>query len=317
MAIQAADALAYAHAHGVIHRDIKPGNLLLDDVGQVWVSDFGLARIESDPGLTVTGDLIGTLRYMSPEQALAKQVPIDHRCDIYALGVTLYETLTLRAAFDGKDRQEILRQIALEEPPALRKIDRSIPLDLETITLKAMAKHPDDRYQQAGQLADDLRRYLEDRSIVARRDNLSRRLVKWSRRNAGFVTTALIMLAVLFTGLLVGSSFVLHAWGRTHDAQLQASQDRDRFLRERDESLRNLYLADVRLSHGEWLDGHLEAFDALLDRHRKDGDLQQNLRGWEWNYLEYLRQSGRPQIKSQTACRTMESRRNSGCERPG
>src|SRR5206468_2968600 len=117
-------------------------------------------RFQDDADLTRTGDVLGTLRYMSPEQALARRVVIDHRTDIYSLGVTLYELLTLRPAFDGRDRQELLRQLAHEEPPAPRRLDPAIPRDLETIVLKAMSKEVAGRYATAQELADDLRRFL-------------------------------------------------------------------------------------------------------------------------------------------------------------
>src|SRR5207245_9443954 len=138
---QAAEALDYAHQMGVVHRDIKPGNLMLDGRGDVWVTDFGLAQLlQGDAHLTLTGDWVGTLRYMSPEQALAKRVVIDHRTDVYSLGVTLYELLTLRPAFPGRDRQELLRQVAFEEPKRPRRVNKAIPAELETIVLKAMEK---------------------------------------------------------------------------------------------------------------------------------------------------------------------------------
>ena len=118
---------------GVVHRDVKPANLLLDTGGNVWVTDFGLARLGEGPGLTVSGDLLGTLRYMSPEQALARHGLVDHRTDVYSLGATLYELLTLHPAVDGASRQEILHRLAFEEPVAPRKRDRSIPADLATV----------------------------------------------------------------------------------------------------------------------------------------------------------------------------------------
>ncbi|HZT79275.1 MAG TPA: serine/threonine-protein kinase, partial [Gemmataceae bacterium] len=198
--IQAAEALEHAHALGVIHRDVKPSNLLIDGQGRLWVTDFGLAQVQADSGLTMTGDLVGTLRYMSPEQALARRGLTDHRTDVYSLGVTLYELLALRPAFLGSDRQELLHQIASEEPVAPRRLSRGVPRDLETIVLKAMAKEPGERYQAAQELADDLRRFLNDEPIRARRPTVVQRLRKWIRRHRAVVGTAaagfLVALAV-------------------------------------------------------------------------------------------------------------------------
>src|SRR5262249_59367764 len=134
---------------GVLHRACKPSNLLIDVRGQLWVTDFGLARLQSEASLTMTGDLLGTLRYMSPEQALAKRVVIDHRTDVYSLGATLYELVTLHPVFEGDDRQALLRQIAFAEPRPPRKLNPSIPRELETIILKALAKDPSSRYAAA------------------------------------------------------------------------------------------------------------------------------------------------------------------------
>jgi serine/threonine protein kinase len=139
---QVAEAMDQAHEQGIIHRDIKPSNLMLDSRGKVWITDFGLAQFQAGAELTMTGDLIGTLRYMSPEQALAKSVIVDHRKDIYSLGATLYELLTLRAPYEGNDRQELLRQIAFEDPKPFRRINPRIPAELETIVLKALEKNP-------------------------------------------------------------------------------------------------------------------------------------------------------------------------------
>src|SRR6185369_14584466 len=192
LGIQAAEALDHAHTRGILHRDIKPGNLLLDEQGQLWVTDFGLAQIQGNPGLTLSGDILGTLRYMSPEQALARRVVIDGRTDVYSLGVTLYELLTLRPAFDGKDREEVLRKIAFEEPERPRRLKRDIPLELETITLKAMARTPTDRYGTAQELADDLRRFLADEPIRARRPTLAQRARRWMRRHQTLVWSAAV-----------------------------------------------------------------------------------------------------------------------------
>jgi len=152
-----------------VHRDVKPANLLSDVQGNLWVTDFGLARLQADAGLMITGDLLGTLRYMSLEQALAQRGYLDHRTDIYSLGVTLYELITLRPAVDGQDWQEILRKIAQDEPALLRGFNPATPHELETILLEAINKEPGLRYATALELADDLRRFLEDQPIKARR----------------------------------------------------------------------------------------------------------------------------------------------------
>ena len=188
LGLEAAEALEHAHQEGIIHRDIKPANLMVDAKGNLWVTDFGLARLQSDSGLTISGDLLGTLRYMSPEQALGKRVLIDGRTDIYSLGVTLYELVTLQPAFDGRDRQELLRQIAEEEPRPPRKLNGSIPRELETIVLKAMTKEPESRYATAQELADDLRRFLEHKPIRARRPSVWEHVAKWVSAHPSFVS---------------------------------------------------------------------------------------------------------------------------------
>jgi serine/threonine protein kinase/Flp pilus assembly protein TadD len=199
LGLQAAEALEHAHELGVVHRDIKPANLLVDVRGHLWITDFGLAHIQGDTKLTMTGDLVGTLRYMSPEQALAWPGLVDHRTDIYSLGITLYELLTLEPAFRGRDRQEVLRRIEREEPQSPRRRSPAIPVDLETIVLKALAKEPQARYATARELADDLRRFLEDRPIRARKPGLGQRTVRWARRHKPVVVsaTAVLVLAVL------------------------------------------------------------------------------------------------------------------------
>jgi serine/threonine protein kinase len=200
LGVQAAEALDYAHGEGVIHRDIKPANLLVDSKGQVWITDFGLARCRDNAGLTLTGDVVGTLRYMSPEQALGKRPLLDHRTDIYSLGVTLYELLTLEPAFPGSDRQEIMQQIAFEESRRPRRLNRAIPLELETIILKAVEKNAADRYATAQELADDLRRFLEDKPIRASRPTLMQRAAKFSRRHRSLVWAAAVFLVLALIG---------------------------------------------------------------------------------------------------------------------
>ena len=157
-----------------MHRDVKPSNLLLDLRGQLWVTDFGLAQVAGDPGLTISGELLGTIRYASPEQLLARRGIVDHRSDVYSLGATLYELLTLRPPFEERDRNALIRQIADDDPRQPRSLDPSIPSELETIVLKALRKDPADRYGTAQELADDLKRFLDGRPILARRPTRGR-----------------------------------------------------------------------------------------------------------------------------------------------
>jgi len=198
LGVEAADALDHAHGLGILHRDIKPANLLIDPNGALWITDFGLARFPSDLSLTHTGDMVGTLRYMSPEQALARRGVVDQRTDIYALGLTLYELLTLRPAFDGRDHQELLRQIALDEPISPRRLNPAVPRDLETIVLKAIAKDPSSRYTTAQDLAADLRRFMDDKPILARRPGIPERTLKWARRHKELVATAAAIFVLAF-----------------------------------------------------------------------------------------------------------------------
>jgi serine/threonine protein kinase len=225
LGIQAAEALDYAHQMGVVHRDIKPSNLLIDctpsplgggpgrgclDTSglKLWITDFGLAMTQTDAGLTMTGDLLGTLRYMSPEQAAGKRLPLDHRTDVYSLGITLYELLAGRPAFDIGERAELLRAIAEVDPPPLRKLAPAIPADLQTIVHKAVEKDAADRYSTAGDLADDLQRYVEDRTIVARRTPFSGRARKWLRRHSALATCAAAVLLLVVAGLATSTLLI-------------------------------------------------------------------------------------------------------------
>nr|MBA3480318.1 serine/threonine protein kinase [Pirellulales bacterium] len=212
LAIHAADALEHAHACGVVHRDIKPSNLLVDERSVLWLADFGLAAVEAGADLTMTGDLLGTLRYMSPEQTQGSRIVLDHRTDIYSLGVTFYELLALRPAFDAAERAELLRQITDVEPLPLRRVDAAIPPDLETIMLKAMCKEAPDRYATAQEMADDLRRFLENKTIYARRPSLVERGAKWARRHVAMITVAATAFAGAAIACLVAGLMTLGAY---------------------------------------------------------------------------------------------------------
>jgi WD40 repeat protein/serine/threonine protein kinase len=201
-----ARSLAHAHFAGVIHRDIKPSNLMLGQDGTVWITDFGLAHLEDSSNMTATGDVVGTARYMSPEQASGNSATVDRRADIYSLAVTLYELLTLQPAYPAKDRQQLLKQIAFEEPTSLRRIDPEIPSELEIIVQKAMSKDMDERYTSAQELADDLRLFLDNRPIKAKPPTLAQIITKWTRRNpaiawASFVCCVLALIGSLFVAL--------------------------------------------------------------------------------------------------------------------
>ena len=202
---QAADALEFAHVSGVLHRDVKPSNLLLDAAGAVWVADFGLAKAADHDELSRAGDLVGTLRYMAPERFRGE---CDARSDVYALGLTLYEALTLCPAFEAADHAELVRRIASIEPTRPRAINPTVPLDLETIILKAIAPDPRSRYASAGAMADDLARFLDGRPVLARPSSTLEVLSRWVARNrlvavlSGAIL-ALTLVSILFIGLFL------------------------------------------------------------------------------------------------------------------
>jgi len=201
---QAAAGLAFAHARGVLHRDIKPSNLLLDTAGVVWITDFGLAK-SKDESLTRIGDILGTIRYMAPERFRGEG---DARADLYALGLTLYELLTLRPAFGSFDCPTLMELIKEVDPIRPRAIDGQVPRDLETVVLKAIDKDPNRRYPSAEALAEDLRRFLDDAPICARRTSAPERFWRSCRRNpvvAGLVGTTTALLMVLAIGSTVAA----------------------------------------------------------------------------------------------------------------
>jgi len=236
LAAQAAEALEHAHQVGVIHRDIKPANLLVDARGNLWVTDFGLAQFQNRAGLTRTGDLLGTLRYMSPEQAAGQGAALDQRTDIYSLGATLYELLTLEPLFAGTDHARLLRQIVSEEPRSLRAVDRAVPPELETIVLKAVSKSPADRYATAQEFADDLHRFLDNQPIRARRPNLVQRTRKWGQRHPSVIVASIVLLVLLSAGSLVGAVMI-------NSERERADQQRDRADKRADEAEKRFLMA--------------------------------------------------------------------------
>ncbi len=230
LGIQAARALDEAHQHGVIHRDVKPGNLLIDPQGTLFVTDFGLARIETAPGMTTTGDIMGTLRYMSPEQVAGDQGLIDSRTDQYSLGATLYELASLRPMFPETDRAGLINRILSADPDPLARVQPAIPADLATIIGKATRKSAGERYPRCRDLADELQRFLDNRPITARNPSWANRLGKWSRRNPLLVKAGLAGLVLATIGLVISNLLILEqkriAEERTREAQrLQGKSD--------------------------------------------------------------------------------------------
>jgi serine/threonine protein kinase/WD40 repeat protein len=209
--LQVAGALQYAHEQGILHRDVKPANLLLDLRGTVWVTDFGLAKATETESLTRPEDLLGTLRYMPPE---AFEGRFDPRSDVYALGLTLYELLSLTPAFNAADRQSLIKLVTTGEPAPLDRLDREIPADLVTIIHKALDRDPALRYQTAADLADDLQRFLDDMPIQARPISSVERLARWSRRNPAIAWLTATAAALVATVAIVSSV----SWYRVEQA---------------------------------------------------------------------------------------------------
>ena len=197
--LQVAEALEYANRQGVLHRDVKPSNLLLDPKGNVWVADFGLAKAADAEDITHSGDIVGTVRYMAPERFAGK---CDARSDVYALGLTLYELLALRPAFAAADRHELMRRVMSEEPERLRGLVPHLPRDLETIVHKAIDRDPARRYPTAAALAEDLQRFLDDKPIKARRVTAAEQAWRWARRNPAVASLAAGLLLALVAGLV-------------------------------------------------------------------------------------------------------------------
>jgi WD40 repeat protein len=270
---QVARALEYAHSQGILHRDIKPSNLLLDLHGTVWVTDFGLAKAIADDDLTHSNDLVGTLRYIAPERFSGRA---DARSDTYALGLTLYELLTLRPAFDETDRNRLIRQVTEGAPPRPRKLVPEVPRDLETICLKCLERQPSRRYDSAGALAEDLDRWLEGRPIAARRVSPLERSVKWARRKP-----ALAGLLAISTASLLGG-FLLVGWYNLRLSRALADS-----LRQQRRAERSAYIANVNLIRRSVEVGDVAVALAALDALGRAGGGSEG-RGFEWHYLRRL-----------------------------
>jgi eukaryotic-like serine/threonine-protein kinase len=249
---QAADALDHAHQFGVIHRDVKPANLIVDDRRNLWVTDFGLAQFHAAATLTRTGDILGTLRYMSPEQAAGHGTLLDARTDIYSLGATLYELLTLEPLFGGNDHRQLLNLILNEEPTRPRELSPSLPLELETVVLKAVSKTPVDRYGSAREFGDDLRRFLENRPVLARRPTWTQRARKWGRRHPSLIGASIVLLVLLTASSLVSAGLIRAAYDRERH---RAEEAEERFRLARRSVDEMIQVSEEELAGKPYLDG--------------------------------------------------------------
>jgi WD40 repeat protein len=293
--VQVADALEHAHQQGVTHRDVKPSNLLLDVRGTVWVTDFGLAKANDQPNLTHTGDVLGTLRYLPPE---AFDGQADARGDVYSLGLTLYELLALEPAFAANERNRLIKQVTTGEPTRLRKVNPQIPRDLETVVHKAIDRDPARRYPTAGEFAADLQRFLDDEPIRARRQGLAERCGRWARRNPLVAALTVALAFLLVAGTTVSTYFAMDATlarDRADDKAREAlanarkeAEERQRADREADAAWANQYVAHVNRMESDWENANLGRIRATLAIYRQPPPGRQDLRGWEWYYLERL-----------------------------
>jgi len=307
--VAVAEAIDYAHQCGAIHRDLKPGNILLDANGNPRVTDFGLAKkIQSDSGLTGSGQIMGTPSYMPPEQVAGKRGEVGTAADVYALGATLYCAMTGRPPFQAATAMDTVIQILSDEPVPPRRLNPSIPRDLETICLKCLEKKPDERYPSAAALAADLRRFLTGEPTAARPVTRLERAAKWARRKPALAASYLLgLLAVLLGGLGGTAVWQWRAAEGTRNAaksaQAEAERQRDtadvarrqadtaraaekearaEAERQREKFERFDYGRTIQVAHQEWRENNVPATLTLLDSTRPD------LRGWEWRYVHRL-----------------------------
>lgn len=263
-----AEAVHFAHEHGILHRDLKPSNVLLDAKDQPRVTDFGLAkRFEGDSEITMSGQLVGSPSYLPPEQAVAKRGKVSRRSDVYGLGPTLYHLLTGRAPFQAATLTETLQQVLDTEPVAPRLLNPGVPRDLETICLKCLEKEPAKRYPTAQALAEELERFLNGQAVLARPIGASAKAWRWCRRNRRLAVATVVALLSLLTGLIgVG-------WQWRRAERLAQAEIRERGRAEAEALLarRNAYAADMNLVQQALQEKDLARARELLNRHRPPG----------------------------------------------
>lgn len=283
---QVARAIHQAHTHGILHRDLKPRNVLMDDADRPFVTDFGLAKwMEGGPasgGQTQTGDWLGTPWYTAPEQARDASRAVA-ASDIYSLGATLYDLLTGRPPFRAAPGPEALHQLLHEEPIPPRRLNPAVDRDLETITLKCLHKQPARRYPTAADLAADLRRYLHGQPILARPVGRAERLGRWCRRNTAAAGLLAALLFVLSAATLVTTVLAV----RTDEAWRAEAGQRRRAEEARGDAETALYFHRITLAELHWRGNDIRQADQVLDE-CLPGDGEPDQRAWEWYYLKRL-----------------------------
>jgi WD40 repeat protein/serine/threonine protein kinase len=283
-----AEAIHFAHERNVLHRDLKPSNILIDSAtDQPRVTDFGLAkRLEAETELTLSGQVLGTPNFMSPEQATAKRAAVGKQSDVYSLGAILYYALTSRPPFQGETLTDVLLQVANNDPLAPHLLTPGLPHDLETICLKCLEKEPSARYQTAQDLADELSRFLRDEPIEARPISPLEKAWRWRQRKP-VLASSFFLIVILLLILIIGSPLVVYRIN-----QARKAETKQRLLAEenRERADQNLYDSDMSLAQHAWDEGDLGRTVSLLEAHRpqvgeKD---RKDRRSFEWFYFRNL-----------------------------